>query len=151
MNDMQHRGALDPHLRRVANELAAQLPPGDLRDRIHRAVRHREETSAWWKPALAWTGAATAAVALFVALHVVRAPAEEQATVLASDFVPVGTGDRWREALARGTAWLVPTELPQAQLAALGLPYDPARAAESVRAQLLVHSSGDVLAVRVIR
>jgi hypothetical protein len=35
-------------------------------------------------------------------------------------------------------------------LAALGLPFDPARAAEPVRAELLMHASGDVLALRVI-
>ena len=48
-------------------------------------------------------------------------------------------------------AWLVSAELPSERLAALGLPYDPARAGETVRADLLVHRSGDVLAVRVVR
>ncbi len=47
--------------------------------------------------------------------------------------------------------WLVPAELPRAQLAALGLPFDPARADESVQAELLVNAQGAVLAVRVVQ
>ena len=47
-------------------------------------------------------------------------------------------------------AWLVRTEMPEERLAALGLPYDPARAGESVRADLLMHPSGEVLAVRFV-
>jgi hypothetical protein len=45
----------------------------------------------------------------------------------------------------------VRTELPASRRALLGLPYDPAAAAAPVRAELLLHPSGDVLAVRVIR
>jgi hypothetical protein len=50
-----------------------------------------------------------------------------------------------------GRTWLVTTELPHSRLAALGLPYDPARAGERVSAQLLMHGSGEVLAVRLNR
>ncbi|MBI5279006.1 MAG: hypothetical protein HY854_21405 [Burkholderiales bacterium] len=152
MNELPPRGPLDAHLRHVARDLAAQLPPGDLRDRIQRAVHLSEaKPRPWWQPALAWGGVATAAVALFAAVLVFSVTAEEGAPLAASGFVPVASSERWREAVARGSAWLVAAELPQARLAALGLPYDPARADESVRAQLLLHSSGDVLAVRVIR
>jgi hypothetical protein len=41
--------------------------------------------------------------------------------------------------------------MPRAQLAALGLPFDPSRADESVRAELLVNAQGAVLAVRVVQ
>jgi hypothetical protein len=44
----------------------------------------------------------------------------------------------------------VASDLPQDRLAALGLPYDPTRAADRVRAELLVHPSGLVLALRLI-
>ena len=47
-------------------------------------------------------------------------------------------------------AWVVDAELPRASLAGMGLPYDPARAAEPVRAELLLHPAGDVLAVRFV-
>ena len=42
---------------------------------------------------------------------------------------------------------LVNTELRRDRLVALGLPFDPARAGDSVRAELLVRPSGEVLAV----
>ena len=62
---------------------------------------------------------------------------------------------RWpqlmRDASVPGRAWVVPTELPSESLAAMGLPYDPAHAGEPVRAELLVHANGDVLAVRFVR
>lgn len=45
-------------------------------------------------------------------------------------------------------AWLVQTEMPQASLALLGAPFDPTRAAEPVRTEMLVNARGDVLAVR---
>ena len=81
-----------------------------------------------------------------------------QAGVPSSDFVPLVSSDRWAGylrdsggATKSGAAWLVPTEIPSERLALLGLPYDPARAGERVRAELLMHESGDVLAVRIIR
>jgi hypothetical protein len=40
------------------------------------------------------------------------------------------------------------SNLPQASLASLGAPFDPARAGDAVRAELLVNARGDVLAVR---
>ncbi len=45
-------------------------------------------------------------------------------------------------------AWLVQANLSQASLASLGAPFDPARAGDAVRAELLVNARGDVLAVR---
>ena len=63
----------------------------------------------------------------------------------------VSSWRQWSTALSSCAAWLVSAELPNERLAALGLPYDPARAGETVRAELLVHRSGDVLAVRVVR
>jgi hypothetical protein len=70
----------------------------------------------------------------------------------ASGFVPLIGPERWRQLTADAAtpAWLVTTELPRERLAAIGLPFDPARAAEPVRAELLMHASGDVIALRVI-
>lgn len=71
----------------------------------------------------------------------------------ATGFLPVAGGDRWR-ALSRDeptAAWLVSTDMPRERLAALGLPFDPARADERVKAELLMHASGEVLAVRVVQ
>ncbi len=70
-----------------------------------------------------------------------------------SDFIVLVSAERWADYQRAGsaaTAWLVPTEMPRERLALLGLPYDPAAAAEPVHAELLVHASGDVLAMRVL-
>lgn len=82
-------------------------------------------------------------------------PGEGGAAVMArgSDFIVLVPADRWaayQQAGAATTAWLVPAELPRERLALLGLPYDASAAAEPVRAELLVHASGDVLAMRVM-
>lgn len=69
-------------------------------------------------------------------------------------FVPVASAERlaelWRGGADTAPAWVLRTELPRERLAALGLPYDPARAAEPVAAELLMHPTGDVLAVRLV-
>jgi hypothetical protein len=73
----------------------------------------------------------------------------------ASGFVPVASAERfaelWQGGAEAAPAWVVRTEVPRERLAALGLPYDPARAGEMVHAELLMHPSGDVLAVRLTR
>lgn len=71
-----------------------------------------------------------------------------------SGFVPVVPIERWQSVLGDapgGTAWLVNAEMSRDRLAALGLPFDPARAGDAVPAQLLLHASGEVLAVRVLQ
>ena len=77
------------------------------------------------------------------------------------EFIPVASPQRWRQIVPQQSrakydrsaaqAWVVAAELPAEQLARFGLPFDPARAAEPVRAELLLHSSGEVLAVRFDR
>ena len=64
----------------------------------------------------------------------------------------MASAGRWQQLLSDSAtpAWLVSTEMPRDRLAALGLPFDPARAAEPVRAELLMHASGEVIALRVI-
>lgn len=79
-------------------------------------------------------------------------PAAHEQRAHAGAFITVVGQERWAELVADGgeSAWLVSTELPGDRLAALGLPYDPGRAGERVRAELLMHASGDVLAVRLL-
>lgn len=153
---------LDPRLARpvalAACELRAQLPAATLLSAIHRELdRHRRETRAAggrWLSWLGWTGLSTAAAALAVAM-VVNSIMDGQApqSVVSDDgFVRLVNSEVWQQAQADGDGtWLVSTELPHSRLAALGLPYDPTRAGERVPAQLLMHSSGEVLAVRVSR
>jgi hypothetical protein len=61
-----------------------------------------------------------------------------------------GTAERGGDSDQQAAAWVLTTELPQQRLAAMGLPYDPGRAAEPLRAELLVAGSGEVLAVRLL-
>jgi len=111
------------------------------------------------KRRFAWAGGglATFTLALAVVL-LVSAPPDDMPAAggeLTTAFMPVGDAQRWpqlmRDAAQPGRAWVVPTELPSESLAAMGLPYDPAHAGEPVRAELLVHANGDVLAVRFVR
>ena len=148
-------------LRSTAAELKHLQPPPSLRDRVlasqrvlsapgplSRPVRRR------WRLSIAWSGAAIGTVALCGSLLLLFSASREplDAVPAAAGFVPVVGPERWRQ-LVRDSAtpaWLVIADLPREKLAALGLPFDPARAAEPVRAELLMHASGDVLALRVI-
>jgi hypothetical protein len=162
-------------LRDAALGLSQVQPPATLRERIvarwqadlrlqvgrHLSGlgRHRQRP-AWRLPrAWAWSGAAACALALLLSLLLALpwpAPASgaraDARLVATSGFVPLVGPERWRQLTADAAtpAWLVTTELPRERLAAIGLPFDPARAAEPVRAELLMHASGDVIALRVI-
>ncbi|OYU46672.1 MAG: hypothetical protein CFE44_00855 [Burkholderiales bacterium PBB4] len=50
---------------------------------------------------------------------------------------------------ASTNAWLVHTEMPTQQAMELGLPFDPSQAADTVPVDMLVTSTGDLLAVRM--
>jgi hypothetical protein len=149
--DLTHRFALASH------ELRMQAPPAMLLPAIHRSLeRHRHPLRAGgrWLSWFGWAGLSTACVALAAALVVnSMLDADVRETAVAEDgFVRLVDNDVWQRASTdAGRTWIVTTELPHSRLAALGLPYDPARAGERVPAQLLMHSSGEVLAVRVDR
>jgi hypothetical protein len=141
----------------AANELRQHLPPATLQAAIHRQLDRKldQPQRKPWAAWLGWAGLSTAAATLALALVVqsLLPDAAQPATALDSDgFVRLVSADEWQRAHGdSGSTWVVNTEWPQAHLAALGLPYDPARAGERVPAQLLMHSSGDVLAVRFNR
>jgi hypothetical protein len=138
----------------AAQDLRSQAPPATLLPAIQRALERRKPAAAsgrrathWW----GWGGLSTACAVLAVWLVVSPLPDPAPSQPL-SGFVPVAGADSWRQAAQAdsGSVWLVSTEIPHSRLAAMGLPYDPARAGERVRAQLLMQSSGDVLAVRIV-
>jgi len=157
MNEPTARMPLAAHLRAAAHELQAQQPPAVLLARIRNSVERRAAPArpvAWRPQRWAWSGLATACAALVAWLLLAGGDPAPRAAgeSWASAFVPVAGSEQWRAAAENGgdPAWLVSVEMSRGRLASLGLPYDPARAGESVRAQLLMHSSGNVLAVRVI-
>ena len=68
--------------------------------------------------------------------------------------MPVVSADEWRQAMAgdaQAAVWLMPAELPRERLALLGLPFDAGRAEQTVHAELMLHPSGRLLAVRVLQ
>ena len=137
-------------LRAAAAELQAQQPPPALQARI-RAALPRPVSRPARRVVWAWSGgAAFATVLLGSALMVLRPapPLMVDDGLRFGAFVRIAPDERWPT--GETAAWLVRTELPSERLAALGLPYDPARAGESVRADVLMHPSGEVLAVRFV-
>ncbi len=144
-------------LREAAVELGSRQPPVGLAARVQAAVQGAARPvapppRAPWRSA-AWAGGGALAFAVVVlgsALLLLRPPPP----VVVDDglrfggFVRVAPPERWPTGSAQ--AWLVSTELPPERLVALGLPYDPARAADPVRAELLMRASGEVLAVRFV-
>ncbi len=166
-----------PALQRLRDDLSRQAAPADLWGRIAGALPPAPPLSAVPRPAvrrIAWPtlagwGAAAFGVwlvwlagpAAWLAVPSSSGPARPSAPSLAaadrggSGFVPVASPERlaqlWQGGAQAAPAWVVRTELPRERLAALGLPYDPARAGELVHAELLMHPAGDVLAVRVTR
>jgi hypothetical protein len=148
---------LSRRLTAASQELRMQLPPATLLPAIHRKLvrgRWKSNARAGWLGWAAWAGLGTAAVAL-AAVFIVNSAldTETNETVLGDDgFVRLVSNDVWQRAsVDNGQTWIVTTELQHSGLAALGLPYDPARAGERVPAQLLMHGSGEVLAVRLDR
>lgn len=135
---------------------------------MRRALAQRKGAAqqSWFeklRPArwLAWSGAAASVTGVLgvVLVFSISLPATSQPEFSASAFVPVVSDERWQKAMhetdehgrPEGTAWVVSTEIPRERLAVLGLPYDPSEADTPVKAELLMHSSGEVLAVRLLR
>lgn len=157
------RETLRDTLRRAADELQWHRPDPNVPEAVWAAMPRPPSARAMRRrrPWLAWTGGGLAFATLAVAtLMLAVAPLPQDGVIaqrpaVATPFLPVAGAERWpqrlREARDNGPAWVVPTELPRESLAAMGLPYDPARVGEPVRAELLVHASGDVLAVRFVR
>ncbi|WP_457320444.1 hypothetical protein [Roseateles sp. P5_E11] len=126
--------------------------------RVRRMAAERAEAhEPRWLRRLAWgSGAlgATAAV-LLSAMLLLDPPGSQtaQAATAGSGFIPLVSEREFQAALTAGRSaavWLQPTELPRERLALLGLPFDAARADETVRAELMLDPSGQVLAVRIL-
>jgi len=146
---MTPRQPLAQALREAGRELDAMAPPPAVWSGLA-ATFERQHPAAVprWRRPLAWSGAAACAVVLLgSALLMLQLPRHGGAVDNAGSFLPLQPTERWGD----GPAWLVSAELPGERLAALGLPYDPGRAGEPVRAELLMHASGEVLAVRLVR
>jgi hypothetical protein len=123
----------------------------------HGSVRRRR--LGWSARSAAWSGAtAGLAVLGLTALLTFGPTVPHGSPAAAGEFVAVAGPGQWSLAqldsgaavAGVGQAWIVPAELPQAQLALFGLPFDTAHADDLVRAEMLVSAQGDVLAVRLL-
>lgn len=154
---------LDQALALARLQLQAQpLPAGlaaQVQARVKSARTPRPTPHATPQPhaGAAWWGAAACALLLVGSVVLMldnplnNPPGAPQAGggERMAGFMPLVPEEDWPRGNA--PAWLVNTELRRDRLVALGLPFDPARAGDSVRAELLVRPSGEVLAVRFLQ
>jgi hypothetical protein len=163
---------LSQALNLARQQLQAQVPPPGLQARVQArvqeqmraahgtgaagggpgaGVRANAHSGARW----AWSGAAVCALLLVGSVLLMLGEPTSSGPAMASGgermagFMPLVPEEDWPTGDA--PAWVVNTELRRDRLVALGLPFDPARAADSVRAELLVRPSGEVLAVRFLQ
>ncbi len=160
---------LDPWLAAARTDLASRLPPlgleGQVQARLAEAAAWRalrtarpaassaRATGGWrWVAWLALPVAAACALLLATALALQAPPA---AVTPASGSAPSGTPFIALASMdtiaAEPDKVVVPAELPRAALTYYGLPFDPARADQPARAELLMSARGAVLAVRFVQ
>lgn len=161
-------------LRRAAADLAGHAPPPAVQAAVLARLAPRTQPLAElvtaggagtrrgaWAP---WTTAALVGVLLVVSTALLLRPpvggggpamtdAGWAADTASLGFLPAASAERWlgQAGAARAApAWVVSAELPREQLAEFGLPFDPSRAADTVRAELLLRGNGEVMAVRLL-
>ena len=147
---------LDRRFAALKDAVAGDVPPPATDRAIAAAVARARRTprnAARGDRWLAWPLALAASIAVlsFVVRSlppeaVVAEPAPSMRAG-ADEFLPVVPLADIERA---GDALVVPARLPRTTLAQLGLPINPARAADAIDAELLVRRDGSVLAVRFV-
>ena len=114
--------------------------------RQHRAQRPK----LWWMPPLALLATAAVVSWMIRAQHEVPPVMALAPSAVEADPGPfLALKPLERIALEPGTT-VVASEFPRALLADWGLPVDPERAAEPVRAETLYSADGEALAIRLV-
>lgn len=149
--------ALDRALAALRSSVATALPPVATDRTIATAIAAARRDVPAPKPHpvgegwLAWPLALAASIAVLSFIVRTVPPeaivAEPTSPVAADSFMPVVPLADIEQA---GDALVVPARVPRTALAALGLPIDPARAADAIDTELLVRPDGAVLAVRFV-
>jgi hypothetical protein len=105
-----------------------------------------------------WGGGGALAVGLLLAAVLIgppsSAPTSAPADVVDTGFMPLVSSSEWQRTLAeqrQAPVFLIPATLPRERLALMGLPFDAARADQPVQAELMLHPSGQLLAVRFVQ
>lgn len=145
---------LDRRFAALKDAVAGELPPPATDRAIAAAVSRAARaprTAARGVRWLAWPLALAATIA--VLSFVVRSLPPD---AIVSDPALKASGDEFLAVVpfadieSAGDALVVPARLPRTTLAQLGLPINPARAADAIDAELLVRRDGSVLAVRFV-
>jgi len=147
---------LDRRLAALKDAVVAELPPTATDRAVAAAIsRARRTTRATargdrW---LAWPLALAASIAV---LSVVVRSLPPEAVVQDAAVIAQAPGDAFMPVVpiadieSATDALVVPARLPRTTLAQLGLPINPARAADAIDTELLVRRDGSVLAVRFV-
>lgn len=165
------REPLSEALRRAADDLARHQPPAAVHAAVRARLAPRGQTagqlavvgaagrrSASWAP---WTTAVLCGALLIASTALLLQPgagaagrpvaaAGWAADTALLGFLPTASAGHWLREAGAAPAWVISAELPREQLAEFGLPFDPTRAADTVRAELLLRGNGEVMAVRVL-
>jgi hypothetical protein len=151
---------LDRTLAALKQSVADAVPPPATDRAVAAAIASAQRTAARVKHGpgdrwLAWPLALAASIALLS--FVVRSlPPEAMVGEPAGVASRSSAGDEFMPVVpiadieSAGDALVVPARLPRTTLAQLGLPINPARAADTIDAELLVRRDGSVLAVRFV-
>ncbi|MEO8753896.1 MAG: hypothetical protein ABI624_14600 [Casimicrobiaceae bacterium] len=151
--------ALDVQLAALKEAAAAALPPPATDQAIAAAISRAQRQSTpgngrsgtGW---LAWPLALAASIAVLPL--VVRSLPPDATTVEPSAPAASAAGDAFMPVVplsdieSAGDALVVSARLPRMTLAQLGLPVNPARAADAIDTELLIRRDGSVLAVRFV-
>jgi hypothetical protein len=152
---------LDRQLAALKGAVADALPPPATDHAIDAAIARAQRKSARNRTSerngdrwLAWPLALAASIAVLSLIvrslppdAVMAEPAPPFARTSADEFmalVPLADIE------SAGDAMVVSARLPRMTLAQLGLPVNPARAADAIDTELLVRRDGSVLAVRFV-
>ena len=147
---------LDRRLAALKESVADALPPPAVDQAVAAAVARaaqrpvrRSAGDRWlaWPLALAASIAVLSFVVRSLPPEAIVAEPPAAATGTAAEFMPVVPIADIERA---GDTMVVPARLPRMTLAQLGLPVNPARAADAIDTELLVRRDGSVLAVRFI-
>lgn len=140
----------------TAPDAANGAATGAVRGTAPRTARSAGAALRFWLQRWpAWPSVAACAAVILLSVLLMWQPRRTVEPVAPADsaFVPIVPAERWAllTSAPESPAWLISAELSQQRLGQFGLPYDPARAAEMRKAQLLVAPSGEVLAVRLLQ
>jgi len=142
---------LDTRLAQLRGALQSVKAPAVLDEALAARFRRRHPVrrpSLWWMPPLAL--AATVALVTWMLRGPMPRPVVPERVPAVHDGGPfLALKPLERIALEPSTT-VVASEFPRALLADWGLPVDPARAGEPVRAEMLYSADGEALAVRLL-